>query len=959
MIKFFPYSWDECISTDEQNTILCAWSYNEKGEKILVQVRNYYHPLRIELPFFIEGNIVNWKNKANIVAKFLKNICKEGLLRKKMSFSMMNRLYYHDPMKYPVITCYFKTKKQQKGMVSFLKKPVLIYGLSKNPIQLKVWEDYIDTKTKFFAMNNISPITWLESYAEEVDPRYRRTESLPEYKVNGKDISISEDQLPPPKVKIMIMDIETNSRRMTSFPNMYEMDDEIFMISFIIERYREPENRERYLYVTGLFPEPDDKSLNFKIFNSEEELILGYLQAIQDHGPDVITQYNGFAFDWEYIDTRLRLHGCNRGTDNPWPRISQDLYDKTVMYENNRTKDKKINYPKANGICHIDICSYVKTNEKLRKYSLKYVASLFVKDKSELKRDIEPQDIFRAYRITRKPLESFSKKRLKKWGFKNTSIDYLRNFIKDVIDYSDGDVRATSAVGNIMGFWDFTTEVSNVCYINPITVWSKGTQNRTDSLIYQYAYKNNIFVDSRENIITYYKGGNVMNIKPGLSTPVVVPDYNSLYPSIMIAHNICYTTFIPEKDWDLYEPDDYITIKCSDDKIKMKNDKPEDEGKMRHFEYRYWIKDRGLLPSILTNLLDQRGKYKKLLKEVDPESMNHTIYDSRQKALKITANAVYGYSGAVISKLPMLELAMSVTAKGREKILWVNDVFLSHGATIVYGDTDSTMITVKGYNPKEMMEFSSKIIEYINSKLDHPMRIEIEKMVHFFGLKKKHYMYIIIDKEGNNISPIQAKGVVTARRELCSFILDMYSEIAEMIFSREGIRNILIYWYEQLGNLLKGNIPPDRLTLNNKIGSSYKNDNSFMKIFSDYLKDMGYSYQEGDRLEYLIVKTDDRLYGKKLRPYIEYMKSEDKEDIDYAYYLRKMNSIKSLIDAEVSSSNIDIDREFKGPRMRKSIPITNPTEYLLSYNKYYPNKLLKEVDYILCLLKEEIIYVYT
>lgn len=64
----------------------------------------------------------------------------------------------------------------------------------------------------------------------------------------------------------------------------------------------------------------------------------------------------------------------------------------------------------------------------------------------------------------------------------------------------------------------------------------------------------------------------------------------------------------------------------------------------------------GILPSILEHLLSTRKKVKDALK-IEKDSFKRKVLDGRQLALKITANSVYGFTGAQIGKLPCLEIS--------------------------------------------------------------------------------------------------------------------------------------------------------------------------------------------------------------------------------------------------------------------------------------------------------------
>ena len=146
-----------------------------------------------------------------------------------------------------------------------------------------------------------------------------------------------------------------------------------------------------------------------------------------------------------------------------------------------------------------------------------------------------------------------------------------------------------------------------------------------------------------------FEGATVIEpIRGYYSKPIATLDFSSLYPSIMMAHNLCYTSLLNPRDKDKLKEDEYIKTPAGN----------------------YFVKAsvrKGLLPDILEALLSARKKAKKdLAVETDP--LRKKVLDGRQLALKISANSVYGFTGAQVGKLPCLEISQSVTAFGRMMI---------------------------------------------------------------------------------------------------------------------------------------------------------------------------------------------------------------------------------------------------------------------------------------------------
>jgi len=148
-----------------------------------------------------------------------------------------------------------------------------------------------------------------------------------------------------------------------------------------------------------------------------------------------------------------------------------------------------------------------------------------------------------------------------------------------------------------------------------------------------------------------FEGATVIEPKRGYyNDPIATLDFSSLYPSIIMAHNLCYTTLLTiAKKKELNIQEDQITTTPSKS-LFIKNS----------------IR-KGILPEILENLLAARKKAKAELKqETDP--LKQKVLDGRQYALKVSANSVYGFTGAQMGKLPCLEIS-AVSSRYSQNIL--------------------------------------------------------------------------------------------------------------------------------------------------------------------------------------------------------------------------------------------------------------------------------------------------
>ena len=127
------------------------------------------------------------------------------------------------------------------------------------------------------------------------------------------------------------------------------------------------------------------------------------------------------------------------------------------------------------------------------------------------------------------------------------------------------------------------------------------------------------YIPVRGNGDVAYEGAHVFEPKRGYyEDPIVTLDFASLYPSIMQAHNLCYSTHLLKGPGNL-APDQWIRTPNGDCFVVP--------------EVR-----KGLLPQILEDLLTARKEAKRaMFAETDP--FKKSILDGRQLALKVSANS--------------------------------------------------------------------------------------------------------------------------------------------------------------------------------------------------------------------------------------------------------------------------------------------------------------------------------
>ena len=245
-----------------------------------------------------------------------------------------------------------------------------------------------------------------------------------------------------------------------------------------------------------------------------------------------------------------------------------------------------------------------------------------------------------------------------------------------------------------------------------------------------------------------YQGAVVINPICGFYTyPILVFDFESLYPSIMLANNICFTTYI--------SPDKYERLAAND--IKMH----------RCLNNTFFVSEpTGLIPLMLRNLLASRSEMKEKMKQLDPLSLEYKVLDKIQQTKKIMANSVYGFTGCENVEIFNINVAQAVTAYGQKLLIGVkedlennytknieSDATLTARAykmKIVYGDTDSVFVSVKpivngqvteSVSTNEAFIVGHDITKYLNTRFRGHFKIAFEKVFTvLILLSKKKYL---------------------------------------------------------------------------------------------------------------------------------------------------------------------------------------------------------------------------
>jgi len=221
-----------------------------------------------------------------------------------------------------------------------------------------------------------------------------------------------------------------------------------------------------------------------------------------------------------------------------------------------------------------------------------------------------------------------------------------------------------------------------------------------------------------------------------LDEPVAVLDFASLYPSVIIAFNLCYSTYVHETDRGRFFGDALPPPRktgSATPQLTMAPAYPDTLAVDRHVFATPQL-GRGIVPDLLSDLIAQRTQVKQTMETLAKDDYQRVVLDQRQTQLKLSANATYGFIGASASPLQFVPVAESVLRWGqaicRRAVQTVQKQFPD--CKVIYGQTDSLFIALGEKDTLSKQDAEAKanrIAEAITTSIGRePIRIKLEKI---------------------------------------------------------------------------------------------------------------------------------------------------------------------------------------------------------------------------------------
>ncbi|TFY53620.1 hypothetical protein EVJ58_g9353 [Rhodofomes roseus] len=610
-------------------------------------------------------------------------------------------------------------------------------------------------------------------------------------------------------------------------------------------------------------------------FDDEVQLFTAWQRFVEEVDPDVVIGYNIANFDIPYLLDRAKAVKADK-----FPYLGRMKNIKSQMKETHFSskafgqRDSK--ETALDGRLQIDLLQYMQREHKLRSYTLNSVCAQFL---GEQKEDVHHSVITELQNGT-----SESRRRLAVYCLKDS---YLPQRLMD----------------KLMCFINYT-EMARVTGVPFNYLLSRGQSIKVLSQLYRKANDDGYIVPSLkgEGSDEQYEGATVIEPKKGYyDVPIATLDFSSLYPSIMMAHNLCYTTLIDKKNIDrlnLVKDVDYVQTPNNGNPFRLYL-------APRTYSFNgtdFFVtssKRKGLLPTILEDLIAARKRAKAdLKKETDP--FKRAVLDGRQLALKISANSVYGFTGATIGKLPCLPISSSVTAYGRQMIEKTKKEVEAeycianghmHDAEVIYGDTDSVMVKFGPTDLPSVMALGSQAADLVTTKFIKPIKLEFEKVYFpYLLISKKRYAGLYWTRP-EKYDKMDTKGIETVRRDNCRLVSTVIETCLHKMLIDRDVKGAEDYAKQIISDLLQNKVDMSQLVITKALAKAdYAAKQAHVEL-AERMKqrDAGSAPALGDRVAYVIIKG--------VKGAAAYEKSEDpiyvlenNIPIDTKYYLENQLS---------------------------------------------------------------------
>ena len=554
---------------------------------------------------------------------------------------------------------------------------------------------------------------------------------------------------------------------------------------------------------------------------SEADVLDRFKDIIEEYKPDIITGYYSDGFDLPYIRARASKN-----------RLKLDL---GLDYSELRIEGRGKTTARITGIAHVDI--------------LRVIRKLFAKTMQT--------DIF--------TLDAVAKELLGK-GKHDANLDKLATawdnadpvLLKNFATYNLQDAELTYELSQLTlpNLIEFVKIVGQLPYdvnrmgFSQLVEWYALRQATSLGEIAPNKPAYRVQMQRKHDRI---KGGFVYEPTPGLYEDLIICDYRSLYPTIIASHNIS---------------PGMKNCTCCPESPRIKTDRG---------TFWYCQKQKGFVSGVIEDLIMRRARIKDILKKGDKDQ----LLVARSQALKDLANSFYGYLGFALARWYNIECAESTTAFGRQYIVNVIERAKKEGYEIVYSDTDSVFLQMKGKTEQDAKTF----VEHVNRELPGLMELEYEG--HYpagifvavksseAGAKKK---YALLTPKGQ----LKIVGFETVRRNWSPIAKTTQKKVLEILLVERNPESALKYLQKVIEDVKQNKIPIHEITIHTALSkdiTEYESKGPHVAA-AQRMRERGQPAEPGTPIFFVVTKGKGRISDKVKLP-----DEATQQDYDPDYYI--------------------------------------------------------------------------
>ncbi|KAL2121902.1 hypothetical protein VTJ04DRAFT_2357 [Mycothermus thermophilus] len=623
---------------------------------------------------------------------------------------------------------------------------------------------------------------------------------------------------------------------------------------------------------------------------TELDVLIRMVEIVRTHDPDIVTGYEVHGTSWGYLVERAALK-YDYDLCAEFSRTKSDSAER-MGRDADRWGFKTTSTLHITGRHVINIWRAMRGELNLLQYTMENVA----------------------WHLLHRRIPHYSWRTLTAWYRSGRPRDLAR-----VLRYYLKRTRIDLEILEANELIPRTSEQARLLGVDFFSVFSRGSQFKVESIMFRIAKPENFMLvsPSRKQV----GAQNALECLPLVmepqsafyTSPVVVLDFQSLYPSVMIAYNYCYSTCLGRiVNWRGTNKLGFTEYRRREGLLGLLRDHINiaPNGMM-------YVKPeirRSLLAKMLSEILETRVMVKSGMKEDKDDRTLQKLLNNRQLALKLLANVTYGYTSASFSgRMPCAEIADSIVQTSRETleraIAYIHSVERWR-AEVVYGDTDSLFVHLPGRTREQAFEIGADMAREITAMNPRPVKLKFEKVYHpCVLLAKKRYVGYKYESPDQAVPEFDAKGIETVRRDGTPAEQLIEEKALRILFETADLSQVKDYFQAQCSKIMRGAVSVGQFVFQRevKLGSySGKGPGPAGALISArrMAEDARAEPQYGERVPYVVIAgaPGARLIDRCVAP--EELLANPHATLDAEYYITKtlippLERIFNLVGANV------------------------------------------------------------